>query len=241
MHPLQLEELLGWLKAALAQREQLTVFYANVHAVNLAQDDALFRAAYAQADLVFCDGQGLRLGSALLGRPLPARFTPPDWIDQLMLLCANQGYRVFLLGGQPGVAAAAVARLHQRYPTLTLASHHGYILDDPHEATMALAALGSFTPDLLLVGMGMPQQERWIAAQREQLVAPVVMSVGALFDYLADTVPRGPRWLTDHGFEWLCRLWYEPQRLWRRYLLGNPRFFALVLQQLVRERLKKVG
>lgn len=241
VHSLQLEQLLAAIQAGLARRERLTVFYANVYAVNLAEDDELFRAAYRQADLVFCDGQGLRLGAAILGRPLPARFTPPDWIDQLMAFCAAQGQRVFLLGGRPGVAVAAADRLHRRYPSLQLASHHGYMLDAPNEETAALASIAAFAPDLLLVGMGMPLQERWIAAQREHLAVPVVMSVGALFDYLAATVPRGPRWLTDHGFEWLCRLWYEPRRLWRRYLLGNPRFFYIVLRQLVRERLRCVG
>ncbi|MBP1466653.1 WecB/TagA/CpsF family glycosyltransferase [Candidatus Chloroploca sp. M-50] len=236
VHPVRLVQLLAWLEYALACTQKHTVFYANIYAVNLAEDDAGFKHAFAQADLVFCDGQGLRLGAALLGKPLPERFTPPDWIDRLAASCAARGYGLFLLGGEPGVAATAAARLIERHPGLRVASHHGYLSPDPTVEAAALEAIAAFQPALLLVGMGMPIQERWVTARRTDLAVPVVMTVGALFDYLAQTVPRGPRWLTDHGFEWLCRLWYEPQRLWRRYLLGIPRFFGLILRQKITPR-----
>jgi N-acetylglucosaminyldiphosphoundecaprenol N-acetyl-beta-D-mannosaminyltransferase len=231
VHPVRLAELNAWIAGALARPERATVFYANVHAVNLAQRDAAFRAAFAQADLVFCDGQGLRIGAALLGQPLPERFTPPDWVDSLAAVCAAQGAGIFLLGGRPGVAELAAARLRARHPGLRTAAHHGFFLASPADEAAAIAALGGFGPGVLLVGLGMPLQERWVAARRDALDAPVVLTVGALFDYLAGTVRRGPRWLTDSGFEWLCRLWYEPRRLWRRYLLGNPAFFLRILRQ----------
>lgn len=236
VHPVRLVQLLAWLEDALACTQKHTVFYANIYAVNLAEHDSVFKKSFAQADLVFCDGQGLRLGAALLGKPLPERFTPPDWIHRLAASCATHGYGIFLLGGEPGVAATAAARLIERHPGLRVASHHGYLSTDPLVEAAALEAIAAFQPALLLVGMGMPIQERWVTARRNDLAVPVVMTVGALFDYLAETVPRGPRWLTDHGFEWLCRLWYEPRRLWRRYLLGIPRFFGLILRQKITHR-----
>jgi N-acetylglucosaminyldiphosphoundecaprenol N-acetyl-beta-D-mannosaminyltransferase len=238
VHPLRLSQLIAWISAALERPGRATVFYANIHAVNLAEHDTAFLAAYATADVTFCDGQGVRLGAALLGRPLPERFTPPDWIDQLMAVCAARGQRVFLLGSQPGVADEAAARLRARHRGLQIAAHHGYILASSQEEAAALEAIHAYAPALLLVGMGMPAQERWIANRRAELNVPVVMSVGALFDYLAGHVSRGPRWLTDNGFEWLCRLWYEPRRLWRRYLLGNPTFMLLIVRQMVIERRK---
>lgn len=231
VHPLRRAELIALLGDAVARREPLTVFYANIHAANLAQRDQAFRAAYAAADLVFCDGQGLRLGAALLGQPLPERFTPPDWVDELVAMCNAQGAGLFLLGGSPGVADQAAARLRARNPGLRVAAQHGFFLASPDAEAAVLASVRAFRPALVLVGMGMPIQERWVAAQRAQLGDTVVITVGALFDYLAEAVPRGPRWLTDHGFEWLCRLIYEPQRLWRRYLLGNPAFFLRVLRR----------
>lgn len=229
VHPLRLAELLALLDSAVANDERLTVFYANVHAANMARHDAELRAAFHSADIVFCDGQGLRLGAALLGEPLPERFTPPDWIDALAAICAARGAGIFLLGGRPGVADVAAAALGARHPGLRTAAHHGY-LQTPDAEAGALKAVRAFRPGVLLVGMGMPLQERWAIARRGELDVPVVMTVGALFDYLGATVPRGPRWLTDNGFEWLCRLWFEPRRLWRRYVLGNPSFLLRVLR-----------
>jgi N-acetylglucosaminyldiphosphoundecaprenol N-acetyl-beta-D-mannosaminyltransferase len=135
------------------------------------------------------------------------------------------------LGGPPGVAEVAAERLCERHPGLQIAAHHGYFLDSAQDEQAAIEKIRVFAPGLLLVGMGMPRQECWATARRAQLEVPVVMTVGALFEYLAGTVARGPRWLTDHGFEWLCRVWYEPRRLWRRYLIGNPAFLMLIVRQ----------
>lgn len=236
VHPLRLRELLAWIEAALGRSGPAVVFYANVYAANLIHSDAAFRAAYDLADVVFCDGQGLRVGGAILGQPLPERFTPPDWVDRLAAVCAARGTGVFLLGGRPGVAAEAAARLRSRHRGLRVSAYHGYFLGEPGGEAAALAAIRAFGPGLLLVGMGMPLQERWVAARRAELAVPVVITVGALFDYLAETVARGPRWLTDNGFEWLCRLVVEPRRLWRRYLIGNPAFFLRVLRQRAARR-----
>jgi N-acetylglucosaminyldiphosphoundecaprenol N-acetyl-beta-D-mannosaminyltransferase len=241
IHPLRLAELLGWIEQAIRAQQRTIVAYANIHAINLAQRHTPFREALNSADVVFCDGQGLRLGAALLGYQLPERFTPPDWINALAETCAANRDRVFLLGGRPGVAEEAARRLRDRHPGLEIATHDGYFLGSPEREQAVLDAIRAFQPTLLLVGMGMPIQECWVTAQRDQIDAPVVMTVGALFDYLAGAVARGPRWLTDNGFEWLCRLWYEPRRLWKRYLLGNPLFLLLIGRQWVAERHRRVA
>ncbi len=236
IHPIRLAELLVWIEQAIHTQQRVLITYANIHAINLAQHHAPFREALNSADVVFCDGQGLRIGAALLGYAIPERFTPPDWIDALAASCAAHRARIFLLGGRPGVAEEAARRLSDRHPGLSVAIHHGYVRDSPDDEESALAAISAFQPSLLLVGMGMPLQECWIIAHREQIDVPVIVTVGALFDYVAGEVARGPHWLTDNGFEWLCRLWYEPRRLWRRYLLGNPMFLFLIARQWVAER-----
>jgi N-acetylglucosaminyldiphosphoundecaprenol N-acetyl-beta-D-mannosaminyltransferase len=236
VHPVRLDSLLRWMDEAVTCHARVTVFYANAHAVNLARADAGFRAAYSSADVVFCDGQGVRLGAALLGLPLPERFTPPDWIDELISLPGIRSGGLFLLGGRPEVNTAALRSLHERHPGLRAAGHHGYFLGDPHEEQAVIDLIRGFGPAVVLVGLGMPLQEYWVAAHRDDVGADVVMTVGALTDYLAGAVPRGPRWLTDHGLEWLCRLWFEPQRLWRRYLLGNPAFLLSIVRQMVADR-----
>ncbi len=239
VHPVRLAEVLRWIHHAVSSGQQVTAMYANAYAVTLAQADPTFRAAMGQADLVFCDGVGVRLASWLLGTPLPERFTPPDWIGQLAACCAREGYRLFLLGAQPEVVALAAERLRACEPTLQVAVHHGYF--DPHSAEneRVLAHIAEAAPQVMLVGMGMPRQEQWMVENKRSHSVPVVISVGALFDYLAGHRRRGPAWMTDHGLEWLCRLWYEPGRLGHRYLVGNPRFAWLILRQWWQRRTAK--
>jgi N-acetylglucosaminyldiphosphoundecaprenol N-acetyl-beta-D-mannosaminyltransferase len=236
VHPVRLDPLLRWLDEAITCHARLTVFYANAHAVNLARTDAGFRATYSSADVVFCDGQGLRLGAAILGRKLPERFTPPDWIDELIQLPGTVRGGLFLLGGRSDVTEEALRSIRERHPGLRAAGHHGYFLDSAAGEQAVIRMIRRFRPAVVLVGLGMPLQECWVAARRDELDAEVVLTVGALIDHLGGAVPRGPRWLTDHGFEWLCRLWFEPRRLWRRYLLGNPAFALSIVRQALAER-----
>jgi N-acetylglucosaminyldiphosphoundecaprenol N-acetyl-beta-D-mannosaminyltransferase len=236
VHPVRLEELLSWTMRVIATRQRALVIYANAFAINLAQRDHAFRDAANRADLVFCDGHGVRMASQLLGAPLPERYTPPDWIEQLAERCARKDYHLFFLGALPGVAEAAAARFRARFPGLRITTHHGYFDTDNQENDEVLQRINDAAPDILLVGMGMPRQEIWMVENTARHSVPVVMSVGALFDYLTGQITRGPRWLTDNGWEWLCRLWFEPRRLWRRYLLGNPIFAWRVLRQWWNER-----
>ncbi len=237
VHPVRLSEVLERVVKAVETRQRMSVMYANAHAILLAQQDDDFKTAINQADLVFCDGNGVRLASWLLGRPLPARFTPPDWIDALARLCLRKEYRLFLLGAEPDGIGEAARNLRVRFPSLQITTHHGYFEPYGTENEAVLEQINEASPDVLLVGMGMPRQELWILENLPRHSTPVVIAVGALFDYLAGRVKRGPRYLTDHGLEWLCRLWFEPRRLWRRYLLGNPLFLGLILREwwLMRE------
>lgn len=236
VHPIRLADLLAWIPQVIAARHHTTVMYVNAYAINLAQQHHAFREAVNRADLVFCDGNGVRMAADLLGAPLPERFTPPDWVPQLAALSEKRCYRLFFLGAEPGVAAQAAAELRQRFPRLEVAARHGYFDPKGSENEEVLQEIRDANPDVLLVGMGMPRQEFWVQENAPHLAVPVTICVGALFDYLGGQMPRGPRWLTDNGFEWLCRLWFEPRRLWRRYLLGNPIFIWLVLRQFLRER-----
>lgn len=232
--PLTLRELLRLCHAWLDEDAPRVILYVNAHAVVLAEQDAAFRDALRQADAVFCDGAGVWLAARWLGTPLPERFTPPDWIDRLAHLCAARGRAMFLLGATAESVARAAAALRARAPELMTHTHHGYFDKHGAENEAVVARINAAQPGALLVGFGMPLQERWILENRQRLRVPLILSVGALFDYLGGSKPRGPRWLTDHGFEWLCRLLSEPRRLWRRYLLGLPRFAWIVLRQKVR-------
>ncbi len=233
VHAVDVDSLVSWMVARMERRERTVVCYVNAHAHNLASDDPWFREFLNAADVCFCDGFGVMLGARLLGARLPERLTPPDWIDRLAAACAARGQRAFLLGGAPGVAEQAAAMLGARHPGLAIAgTHHGFFDKTPGSPASAavVAQIEAAAPDLLCVGFGMPLQERWIADHAERLRASVIMPVGAMLDYVAGVVPRAPRWLTDRGLEWAGRLVIEPRRLWRRYLLGNPRFLARVVR-----------
>ena len=209
--------------AALVERGAATVAYANVHVIDMAWGDPALRAFLAGADLVYCDGGGVVLGARLLGRALPERMTGADWIWDLAAHAEAEGWRIFWMGGEPGVAAAAARKLQKRHPRLDVATEHGFHED----AEAVVAAMNAFAPHIVLVGMGTPVQERWVARNRAAIAAPVVWVTGATADFVSGKVPRGPKWLHDRQ-EWLARLLVDPRRLWRRYLLGNARFLARV-------------
>jgi N-acetylglucosaminyldiphosphoundecaprenol N-acetyl-beta-D-mannosaminyltransferase len=231
VHAVTLDGLLEYCASALRVDTQRVLFYSNAHAVVLAEADADFRAALAAADVVFCDGAGVWLAARWLGAPLPARFTPPDWADRLGQVCAAAGRPLFLLGSTAEAVARAGAALRRMTPGLAVHTHHGYFDKAGPENEAVIAQINAVRPGALLVGFGMPAQELWITAHRGRLNANLLLAVGGMFDYLGGSKPRGPRWLTDRGFEWLCRLLSEPRRLGRRYLLGLPRFAWIVARQ----------
>jgi N-acetylglucosaminyldiphosphoundecaprenol N-acetyl-beta-D-mannosaminyltransferase len=210
------------------------VFNVNAHCLNLCFEDRALRDALNSADVVFCDGAGVMLAAKMLGGRIPARVTYAAWIWQLADFAASEGFSLYFLGARPGVAQEAARRLKKSYPGLKIVgTRHGYF-DHSAGSTdneAVLEEINAAAPDILLVGLGMPLQERWLAQNRQGLHAGIAFTCGAVFDYASERVPRGPRLLTENGFEWLARLAYEPRRLWRRYLLGNPLFLVRVLKQ----------
>lgn len=224
---LKLEQLLAIVVGSIRRRTAITVMYVNVHCMNVAREDSEYARILDAADLVYCDGTGVRLGARISGQHLPARLTGADWIDDLCRLAVQRQLTLYLLGGESGSAEEAAAVLTKRYAGLRIAgTAAGFELN---QATVLM--INQTAPDILLVGMGTPTQEKWIAHYRQSLQVPVVWAVGALFDFVSGRLPRGPRILTEHGLEWLCRLAAEPRKLWRRYLIGNPAFFWRVIRE----------
>ena len=220
--PVDRQGMLDAVGALAAAKGRATVAYANVHVVNSAQTDPALRDFLREADLCYCDGVGVRLGARILGSRLPERMTGADWIWDFAQRAEGR-WRVFWLGGKPGVAEAAAARLVARHPRLEVATEHGFHDD----AASVIARINAFRPDIVLVGMGTPAQERFVAAHRAAIDAPVVWVLGATADFLSGRVSRGPAWLHQRQ-EWLARLLVDPRRLWRRYLVGNAVFLARV-------------
>jgi len=237
---MSLADLLGALAAALQSRTRRTILNANAHAVTLAETNPAFAGALAKADIVFCDGYSVYLASRLFGAPIRDRLTYADITEQLARTCHSHGASLFLLGAKEGVAATAARKLEAAIPGLQVHYHHGYFAKDPESTREVIELINRSGAQVLFVGFGMPAQELWITSHRAELEPLVVFSVGAAIDYAAGSVRRGPRWMTQYGFEWLARLALEPRRLWRRYLLGLPEFGLLVARQWMGTRFQQM-
>lgn len=235
-------ELIQYIDDGVRAKAHVVVAYVNVQAINLAQEDPAFREFLNSSGAVFCDGFGVVAGARLLGHRLPERMTPPDWIWELAERAEVRGWRLFLLGARPTVAERAGCILRSRFPALRIVgTEHGYFgkrRDDPDNRRI-VTAINAAKPDILVVGFGMPLQELWLQENWPELRVNVALPTGALLDYVSGQVRRGPPWMTQHGLEWLARLVIEPRRLWRRYLIGNPRFLWAVLRERVQHQTKR--
>ena len=234
MDPLRVEDLHAEIERLLHGRRHALVLNVNAHCLNLCYEDGALRAFFNGAEVVFCDGAGVMLAARVLGGRIPARITYADWAWRLAAFAAAEGFSLFFLGARPGVAQAAAQRLKERHPGLKISGvRHGYFDHSPgsSENAAVVEEINAAAPDILLVGLGMPLQERWLMENGHGLDVGAALTGGAVFDYVSGRLDRGPRLLTAHGFEWLARLLAEPRRLWRRYLVGNPLFLLRVLRQ----------
>jgi len=226
--------LLDAIAHLVATGDHVIVAHVNAHALNLAFEAPWLRAFLNQSKYVFCDGAGVLVGGQILGCHLPERITYADWMWQLGEFAAQRGLSLYLLGAKPGVAEQAGMRLRARYPELRIVgTQHGYFDKTPgsRENFAVIRAINAANPNILVVAFGMPLQEAWLRDNWGQVSANVALTGGAAFDYVSGKLARGPQWMTQHSWEWLARLLIEPQRLWGRYLIGNPLFLARVLRQ----------
>jgi len=204
----------------------------NLHSLYLVHKKAAFRNFYKLADVVHADGISIVLLSALSGRPLRKehRTTYVDWMPDLIAMAAANHWRRFYIGSKPGVAAWGAANLVRQWPHLQIATQHGYF-----DATRTsrgnqqlLRRIHKWQPHIVLVGMGMPRQECWIAENLSDLDCNVILAAGAAIDYIAGAVAAPPRWAGRMGLEWLFRLVNEPKRLAHRYLI-EPWYIAALI------------
>jgi N-acetylglucosaminyldiphosphoundecaprenol N-acetyl-beta-D-mannosaminyltransferase len=237
---LLVSELQARLLSYIREGKHALVLHVNANAINLAWRQPWLRDFFNSADVVFCDGVGVRLAARILGHHLPPRITYADWMWQLAAFSEREELSLFFLGSRPGIADKASACLRRRFPRLrVVGTHHGYFDKTPdcRENEAVVERINTVKPDILLVGFGMPVQERWLLENWDRADARVALSGGAVFDYVSATTRRAPHWMTENGLEWLGRLLIEPRRLWWRYIVGNPLFVARVL----RERLMRRG
>ncbi|MEL6316573.1 MAG: WecB/TagA/CpsF family glycosyltransferase [Pseudomonadota bacterium] len=199
------------------------VFFVNAHCFNVAHSDPRYRRALKEADLTLPDGSGVALAARMLGRSFTENLNGTDLFPHLCRAAAAAGASVYFLGGAPGAAADAARAAERLAPGLRVAgTRHGYF--SRAEEPEIVAEINASGADIVLVALGVPAQELWIARNRERLAARSLLGVGGLFDFAAQRVTRAPAWVRRLGCEWAWRLAMEPRRMARRYLLGNPLF-----------------
>jgi N-acetylglucosaminyldiphosphoundecaprenol N-acetyl-beta-D-mannosaminyltransferase len=233
------EQVLDEMESLIARRERGYVCAVPVHSLMVARHDPAMRAALAGAAMNVPDGRPLVWALGMLGERLPDRVYGPELMDRFCARAARRGHRIWLYGGATGQALGAlVEALVSRHPGLVVAGSwsppHRPLT--PAEEREVAARIDSDSPDVVWVGLGVPKQELWMARMRPLLEAPVLVGVGAAFDFLAGRKRQAPAWMQARGLEWLFRLSQEPVRLLPRYLRYNPAFVAAFARQYLRER-----
>jgi N-acetylglucosaminyldiphosphoundecaprenol N-acetyl-beta-D-mannosaminyltransferase len=227
IHPISRTNLNQVIAQTVRANQRALILNVNAHAMNLAYENSWLRSFFNQAEIMFSDGMGVIMVAKLLGYKIPERITYADWMWELASIANDNGYTMFFLGAKPTVAEKAALKLRERFPMLNIVgSHHGYFDKDTNsqENTELLELINLLHPNVLILGLGMPIQERWLSENWAHLNVNIALTGGAVFDYVSGELDRAPRWMTDNGLEWFGRLLIEPRRLWKRYILGNPLF-----------------
>jgi N-acetylglucosaminyldiphosphoundecaprenol N-acetyl-beta-D-mannosaminyltransferase len=228
-----LEEAVELVDRMVERRGAHYIVTPNVDFLVKAQRDPLLHRILVNADLVLCDGTPILWASRLLGEPIPCRVAGADLVPRLIGRAGERGWRIFILGGGPGVAAEAARRIRASHPSLPPVGHYSpphVSLEEMDNAEIERRVRAA-RPHLLIVCFGCPKQEKWIWQHLGRLGVPVAIGAGATVDFLANKVARAPRWMQRSGTEWLFRLAQEPGRLARRYADDLLHFFPAVARQ----------
>lgn len=234
------EVLVGGIRTACVSREQMgrlmvgdclaarggarkpkLVFAANGHAVATAANDPEFRQKFTVADIVHADGQPLVMASKLTNSPIPERSATTDFIHDASQWAREHGLRFYLFGATEDVNARCAEKLSEAYPGLKIVGRrHGYFSREDEDAICA--EINSADADVVWVALGVPLEYDFCIRNKDRLKAGWIVTAGGCFNFVTGHYRRAPRWMQAAGLEWLHRLWREPRRLWRRYLVTNP-------------------
>jgi N-acetylglucosaminyldiphosphoundecaprenol N-acetyl-beta-D-mannosaminyltransferase len=225
-----MQESLDWIvrRTRLMQRSQIC--FVNPDCLNIAYTNSEYLNVLRRADLVLPDGIGIHLAGRIKGTPMLENVNGTDLFPRLCERAAAERLPLYLLGARPSVVAAVAEAMGAKYPRLEIAgTHHGYF-DLQHTSTV-VDDINTSGAQILLVAMGAPRQDLWLAGHRDELRTPTLMGVGGLFDFYSGNIRRAPMWMRELGLEWVWRLLQEPGRMWRRYLIGNPLFLFRVWKE----------
>jgi N-acetylglucosaminyldiphosphoundecaprenol N-acetyl-beta-D-mannosaminyltransferase len=229
VHAVQIPGLVALMERWIRNRDgSHSIAATSMHGIVEAQRDPTFKKTLNSTDLVVPDGMPLVWLGRRVGCHLPRRVYGPDLMLAFCEQTGGRGYRHFFYGGEPGVPERLVDSLKRRFPLIEVCGTFSppfRPLNEEEDREIG-NMISRAAPDVLWVGLGTPKQERWMREHRDKLNVPVLVSVGAAFDFFSGRRNQAPSWMREHGLEWLFRLMQEPRRLWRRYLVDGFRFVA---------------
>lgn len=237
-HVLTAEQALAEVAKLVETGEGGYIVTPNVDHVVQAEHSEALRAVYDEASLSLVDGQPLVWLSKIMGEPFPEKISGSDFVPELIRLAAQEHWRVFFLGAAEGVGAKAAEVFRRQYPGAHIETHSptfGFDAD-PEESAEVLRMVREAKPQILVLALGCPKQELLMHRWRQELGPTVAIGAGATLDFVAGSVARSPRWMSDAGLEWLYRLAREPRRLAHRYLVRDPEIVKIAWRTLRSER-----
>ncbi len=226
------EDLVTLVDEAVSNNEKYIIGNHNLHSLYLFHHDKNMQEFYQIATYIHVDGMSIVWLGKLFGHPLTPknRLTSLDWLELVLEKCAKENLRIFSLGSKPGVGEKAANIFRSKFPGLQFKVQHGYFdaSKNSMENQAILKQIKDYRPHIVMLGMGMPRQEKWIVDNFNEIEANNIWNLGAFMDYYAREVPTPPRWMGAIGLEWLYRLLSEPKRLWKRYII-EPMFVIKLL------------
>jgi exopolysaccharide biosynthesis WecB/TagA/CpsF family protein len=218
-----MNEGLNLIDQAVVRGAKKSFAFVNADCLNKATLDHAYARVLSRQEAVFADGSGISLAARIRGFRVRENVNGTDMFPLLCERAAQNKHGIFLLGARPGIADVAAKYMKTQYPQLIISgTQDGYFAAEQTDAV--IDTINRSGAKILLVAMGAPQQELWINKHLSKLNVNAAIGVGGLFDFFGGRIPRAPTWLRHIGCEWTYRLWQEPGRMWKRYLIGNPVF-----------------
>jgi len=209
------------------------IVVSNAYDVVIGRNSIEVKKAANNSSFSVPDGISMVILSRLYGHKLKRRVYGPDLMLEFFKVAEKRGYTNFFYGSTLQTLEALVNNLKKRFPSLSVVGIYAPPFRNNIEIDeKEIEIINNASPDVLWVGLGCPKQQLWMYKHKDKLKVPVMVGVGAAFDFLAGTKPQAPRWIRDNGFEWLFRLISEPKRLWRRYLINGPIFLYFACKQI---------
>jgi N-acetylglucosaminyldiphosphoundecaprenol N-acetyl-beta-D-mannosaminyltransferase len=225
-----MKEALSFIVERAREKKITQICFVNPDCLNIAFRNPAYAEVLRNADWVLPDGIGIHLACRMKGSEMRENVNGTDLFPRLCERLNGSGLSLYFLGAEAGLADCAATAMRNRFPNLCIAGcHEGYFTE--LEESRLIAEINRSKADILLVGMGVPRQDSWIARHRAELAPAVCIGVGGLFDFYSNRIPRAPEWIRELGLEWTWRLAMEPRRMWQRYLIGNPKFLYRVWQE----------